>query len=60
MLKGEVSGWKDVTSGPPMKSVLGLMLFHIFISDFAAKSRHTLVKFDGDTMLQSLLMQRKI
>ncbi|CAM4501029.1 unnamed protein product [Lepidochelys kempii] len=51
LLKGELSGWREVTSGVPQGSVLGPILFNLFITDFGAKSGSVLIKFADDTKL---------
>uniref|UniRef100_A0A452IU09 Reverse transcriptase domain-containing protein n=1 Tax=Gopherus agassizii TaxID=38772 RepID=A0A452IU09_9SAUR len=51
VLKGELSGWKEVTSGVPQGSVLGPILFNLFITYLGTKSGNVLIKFADDTKL---------
>ncbi|CAM5139726.1 unnamed protein product [Natator depressus] len=51
LLKGELSGLREVTSGVPQGSVLGPILFNLFITDLGTKSGSVLIKFADDTKL---------
>ena len=58
MLDGKSSEWKDVTSGVPQRSVLGPLLFIIYINDMPDKLRKFCKMFADDAKLLSAIETR--
>jgi len=55
VLNGNSSGWLEVTSGVPQESVLGPLLFMLYINDITDGLQSTLEMFADDSKLYRII-----
>ena len=53
VVSGEESAWSAVSSGVPQGSILGPLLFIVYINDLDEKMTSTVLKFADDTKISS-------
>ena len=57
---GEESAWSAVSSGVPQGSILGPLLFIVYINDLDEKMTSTMLKFADDTKISSRSSQQEL
>ena len=55
VLNGQHSSWKDVTAGVPQGSILGPLLFLVYINDLSNGQKSNPKLFADDTSLFSVI-----
>ena len=59
-MEGETSAWTAVHSGVPQESVLGPLLFFIYINDLEDGEASNIIKFADDTTIFRRVQTRRV